>query len=273
MKKKIFFVISILLILIVALFILIFKKDIGKHSLFKSPQDASASILSDEAAELEAKGGLLGAKKIYQRLVQEFVGSRQIMNWQKKIEALNIKLLFSPTITDGSTLYEIKSGDTLEKIAKQFNTNVDLIMKSNNLSSSKIIPGRKLKVWKAPFTILIDKSQNILLLKTGGELFKTYIVSTGRDNCTPTGTFKITNDKITNPTWFKGGKAIPPGAAENILGTRWLGLNLSSYGIHGTNEPQNLGQQITEGCVRMSNPDVEELYTIVPVGTEVIVVD
>jgi len=52
-----------------------------------------------------------------------------------------------------------------------------------------------------------------------------------------------------------------------------MGFDLAGYGIHGTTEPKELGKQVTQGCVRLSNPEVEELYVIVPVGTEVTVVD
>jgi lipoprotein-anchoring transpeptidase ErfK/SrfK len=52
-----------------------------------------------------------------------------------------------------------------------------------------------------------------------------------------------------------------------------MGIDVPSYGIHGTTEPQSLGKQVTQGCVRMANPEVEELYTIVPLGTEVTIVD
>ncbi len=80
-------------------------------------------------------------------------------------------------------------------------------------------------------------------------------------------------NKLPNPTWFKAGAVVPPESPENVLGTRWMGFDLAGYGIHGTVEPQNLGKQVTQGCVRMANQDVEELYTIIPVGTEVTVVD
>jgi lipoprotein-anchoring transpeptidase ErfK/SrfK len=123
-----------------------------------------------------------------------------------------------------------------------------------------------------PFSILVDKSQNILILKSNEEVIKTYIVSTGANNSTPTGTFKIIN-KIPHPTWFKAGAVVPAGTPDNILGTRWLGFDLPGYGIHGTTEPQSLGQQVTQGCVRMANLEVEELYTIIPVGTEVTIID
>ena len=79
--------------------------------------------------------------------------------------------------------------------------------------------------------------------------------------------------KLVDPTWFKDGRAIPPSSPENVLGSRWLGFDLESYGIHGTIDPDTIGQQITEGCVRMHNEDVVELYNLVSVGTEVEIVD
>jgi lipoprotein-anchoring transpeptidase ErfK/SrfK len=234
----------------------------------------SSGSLVNQAKDLEAKGNLLEAKNTYQKLVADFPNSAEVLNWQKKIEELNMKLLFSNTVTPGSILYEIKPGDTLVKIAKEHKTTADLIMKSNNLSGSTIVPGRKIKVWNTPFSILVDKSQNTLILKTNEEVIKTYIVSTGANNSTPVGTFKIVN-KLVNPTWFnaKTGKAIPAESPENVLGSRWMGFDLASYGIHGTTEPQSLGKQVTQGCVRLANSEVEELYSIVPVGTEVTIVD
>ena len=244
-------------------------------SNIKKVKFGSCSGLLAQARGMEARGELLQAKSVYQKLAGDFSNSSDMANWQKKIEDLNIRLLFSPTITPNSIIYEVKPGDTLNKIAKQFNTTVELIKKSSNLNSDIIAPGRKLKVWTEPFSILVDKSQNTLILKTKDEeIVKTYTVATGVNNSTPVGTFKIV-EKIPNPPWFKSGaaKPIPPGSPDNILGTRWLGLSIPSYGIHGTTDPQSLGKQVTQGCVRMANLEVEELYIIVPKGTEVNIVD
>ncbi len=145
-------------------------------------------------------------------------------------------------------------------------------MKSNNFASENIFPGKKIKVWNASFSLVVDKSQNILMIKADEEIIKTYIVSTGVNNSTPVGTFKIVN-KLENPTWFKAGAVVSADSKENVLGTRWMGFDLAGYGIHGTVEPENLGKQVTQGCVRMENSEVEELYIIVPVGTEVTITD
>jgi lipoprotein-anchoring transpeptidase ErfK/SrfK len=83
----------------------------------------------------------------------------------------------------------------------------------------------------------------------------------------PTGVYKIVNS-IPDPTWYYKGKIVGPGKA-NPLGTRWLGLSVKGYGIHGTNAPASIGHNASHGCVRMRNRDVEELFGMVGVGDQV----
>lgn len=83
----------------------------------------------------------------------------------------------------------------------------------------------------------------------------------------PVGVYKIVNS-IPAPTWYYRGKVIGPGKA-NPLGTRWLGLSIKGYGIHGTNVPSSIGHNASHGCVRMRNKDVEELFGMVTVGDQV----
>ncbi|PIQ88197.1 MAG: hypothetical protein COV73_00105 [Candidatus Omnitrophica bacterium CG11_big_fil_rev_8_21_14_0_20_43_6] len=269
MRKRII-IIAVALLAVVGIIVFLSSKKINKVA--GAPGSSSARAVLAQARALEAKGNLLESKSLYQKLVNDFPQSPEVVDWQKKVENINIKLLFSPVATPKSIIYQIRPGDTLDKIARNHKTTTELIMKSNNINNALIMPGRQIKIWNAPFNILVDKSQNILLLKDNEEILKTYLVSTGKDNCTPAGTFKIVN-KLANPTWFKAGAIVPPQSSENVLGTRWMGFNLAGYGIHGTTEPKDLGKQVTQGCVRLSNADVEELYSIIPVGTEVTVIE
>jgi lipoprotein-anchoring transpeptidase ErfK/SrfK len=231
-------------------------------------QVAGAPAIPADLRALEDSGDLVAAKAAYQKLVADYPNRKEVADWQRRAEALNIKIIFSPVITPQSVQYEIKPGDSLEKIAREHKTTVEMIKKANAIAEDRIYPGMKIKVWNAPFTILVDKSSNLLLLKSNEEVIKTYTVSTGTNNCTPTGNFKII-EKIVNPPWYKNNKRIPYGDPENILGTRWMGIDKEGYGIHGTTDPKSLGKQATAGCVRMSNQDVEELFSIVPQGTQV----
>jgi lipoprotein-anchoring transpeptidase ErfK/SrfK len=83
----------------------------------------------------------------------------------------------------------------------------------------------------------------------------------------PVGTYKIITS-IPDPTWYYKGKIVGPGK-DNPLGTRWLGLSVKGYGIHGTNIPSSIGKNASHGCVRMRNQDVEELFGMVGVGDQV----
>jgi lipoprotein-anchoring transpeptidase ErfK/SrfK len=83
----------------------------------------------------------------------------------------------------------------------------------------------------------------------------------------PAGTFSIAT-RLVDPTWYHQGKVVPPGKA-NPLGTRWLGLSVKGYGIHGTNVPSSIGRNASHGCIRMRNRDVEKLFEMVAVGDQV----
>ena len=225
------------------------------------------------AADCEKKGDLLKAKEAYQKIIEKYPGSNNISKTQEALDNLNIKILFSPAMTPDSFTYEIQKGDTLTKIAKKFNTTTELILKANGLKDANVRIGKKLKISKAKFSVVVDKSQNILTLKSDQEIVKTYKVSTGKNSCTPVGTFKVTN-KLIDPPWYpSAGGMIPAKDPKNVLGSRWIGLSKQGYGIHGTIEPESIGKSVTEGCVRMKNAEVEELYSIIPIGTEVVILD
>jgi len=219
-----------------------------------------------------AQQQLVEARAMYRLLLEKFPDSPLVATTQARLGSVNIALLFSPTVTDLDTTYEVKLGETLGKIASGNNTTVELIKKANGLKGDVIRPGQKLKVPKGHFSIVVDRAQNQLLLTENNQFIKRYPVATGKDNATPVGTFKIVT-RIPNPVWYKQGAVVPPDSPENILGTRWLGIDKQGYGIHGSVDPNAIGKQVTAGCVRMTNGDVEELFAIVPVGTEVNIVD
>lgn len=234
-----------------------------------APAEASLIAL---AGLYEKQNNLLKAKELYQKAIEAFPTSSSAAATQSALDNLNVRIIFSDMLLPGSTSYTVQKGDTLSRIARKHGTTVELLAKKNRLAGPAIRAGAKLIVPTARISIAVDKSQNILTLKADGAIVKTYRVATGKDFSSPTGTFTIVN-KIVDPPWYTTGAVIPPGSPKNILGTRWLGINKPGYGIHGTTDPASIGRQATAGCVRMKNADVEELYAIVPEGTEVVIVD
>jgi lipoprotein-anchoring transpeptidase ErfK/SrfK len=242
-------------------------------SISKGGRDGYKSLIM--LADIYYKDeNLTRAKELYLTVINEYSQFCNYADMQEKITSIRMAILFSKIITPDSELYIVMPGDSLMKIANKYSTTVDLIKRANGLRSDLIIPGTKLKVQKVPFYIIIDKSQSLLTLLLGDEVIKSYIVSTGKNNSTPTGTFKI-KDKLVKPVWYNRGVTVPADDPENVLGSRWMGISTEEggYGIHGTIEPESIGYQCTDGCVRMRNKEVEELYAIVPVGTGVTIVD
>ena len=234
-----------------------------------SMRDTALLLLGDALARQDR---LAEARDAYKRLLEEAPNSPRIGEAQDRLGDVNIRLLFSSTITPPDAAYDVRPGDTLTKIAKEQRTTVELLMRANHLSSGLLQPKMRLKVPRAQFSVVVNKSQNTLLLKSGEDVVKVYRVATGKNNSTPVGTFTIIT-RIPNPPWYTPQGVIPFGDPRNILGTRWMGFDKPSYGIHGTADPSSIGKQATAGCVRMANHDVEELYTLLPLGTPVTIID
>ncbi len=272
MDKRILIVIAGILVVTGVLFFPKGNKT-AEVAVVSVKKDTAGSELYQEASKLKEDGEIIKAKETYQAILTEHSDFEQVEKVQEELESLNMELVFSNTPVDGKTvIHTVQSGDTLGELAKKYGTTIELIQRSNNLSGNVIRIGQKLRVWTGTFNILVDKSQNILILKDGNDVLKVYSVSTGSNNSTPIGEFTIIS-RLVDPVWFNKGIVVPPESPQNVLGSRWLGFDLPGYGIHGTIEPETIGQQVTAGCVRMRNQDVEELYSIVPRGTKVVIVD
>jgi lipoprotein-anchoring transpeptidase ErfK/SrfK len=234
--------------------------------------DSQQAALQQKAIEQKTAGDLLGSRATYQQILAQYPQAANTKDIQRQIWDLNVAVIFSSLQTHQTELYMVEPGDTLKKIAQKFGTTIELIKRRNHLETSRIKAGDELSVWLGSFRILIDKSDNTLTLFNGEETVKVYPVSTGKNASSPTGNFMI-KDRFTDPVWFHKGDVVPANDPKNYLGTRWLGFDLPKYGIHGTIEPELIGQSVSSGCIRMRNADVQELYEMIPMGTSVSIVE
>lgn len=223
----------------------------------------------DQLQDLVRRGKLLEARESAYRLLD---GCRD-PELQKRIEdllgELNIRLVFSPAPMPEKVDYTVKPGDSLAKIARRFDTTVELLQKINGITGSLIRVNDRLRVLRGTFRVTVNITDNSLTLFLNGRFFKRYRVGTGQYMTTPTGEFRIT-ERLMHPVWWRpDGRKIPYGDPENILGTHWLSLDIPGYGLHGTWDPQSVGMHSSQGCIRLTNADIEELYALLPVGTEV----
>jgi L,D-transpeptidase catalytic domain/Putative peptidoglycan binding domain len=126
--------------------------------------------------------------------------------------------------------------------------------------------------------ILVSRETFTLRLYKNLKLAKTYRIAVGRAGLeTPAGEYTI-NDKQINPSWHVplsswagalAGRIIPPGPDDPIK-SRWLGF-FDGAGIHGTVDTWSIGTAASHGCIRMTIPDVEDLYPRVPLHSPIYV--
>lgn len=178
-------------------------------------------------------------------------------------------------------LYTVQSGDSIFSIAQRFGLAVDHLTFANGFPSTAvdidagtvlIIPKQRILPHNPPRDgIVLNLPERGLYFFRNGAFDRFVPVSIGDEKGfpTPTGQFHII-ERITNPTWYppawaKDRRPVGPGP-NNPLGNHWIGLSLPRTGIHGTNQPLNVGNSVTHGCIRAYPASVAALYRDVKVG-------
>ena len=133
----------------------------------------------------------------------------------------------------------------------------------------------------APGTLVVSTAERRLYLVLGDGMALRYGVGVGRPGFTWSGTKTITA-KREWPSWtppkemLARGPDLPrymAGGIDNPLGARAMYIGGTLYRIHGSNEPDTIGQAVSSGCIRMTNDDVTDLYSRVKVGAKVVVLN
>src|SRR5215469_9244280 len=116
--------------------------------------------------------------------------------------------------------------------------------------------------------VVVSIPDRKLAVMEGETAMATFSVAVGTARTpSPTGAFVIVS-RVANPTYYRRGLVIPTGQ-DNPVGTRWLGLSLKGYGIHGTNAPWSVGRAASHGCIRLRNREMERLFTLLQIGDRV----
>lgn len=248
----------------------------------RAPAHLRAGALLGFAADAAAQGDKVKARDLYKQAFADAEHNSQI--WNEALDqmgALNVELIFSTQETPDCKYHTIEPGESITSIGIKLNTTQGLLMRANNITDPATLRvGQRLKHTPKDFRILIERSTCRMFLLDSDGVFKRYGTGLGMPGYeTSLGKYTIGN-KQKDPTWFKPGSApIPAGDPTNELGTRWMPLMPqeeglpTDLGIHGTIEPETIGQYKSHGCPRMKKEDVEELYDLVVRSTPVQIVE
>lgn len=240
--------------------------------------DRTASRGSDSTATGSAP---LMDRKLINDLVEanDFVSAqRELSRWywkkpasrgqiRKQLDDLAQSLYFSPQ-PPYQEPYVVQPGDQLRVIAQRYKLSWEYISKLNLVDARKIRMGQKLKVVDGPFAAIVSLSSYELIVHLNGSFVRSYRVGVGKEGTTPLGTFTVKN-KLVDPTYYgPDGLVMAHDDPQNPLGERWIDIG-DGFGIHGTIEPDSIGKNASRGCIRMLSKDVEEVYDLLVIGSQV----
>ena len=161
-------------------------------------------------------------------------------------------------------------GETLGTIAKKYDVPWQYLARLNRVDPEDLQAGQQLKVVRGPFGAVVDLKDFCLTVHAHGWYVHCYPIGIGAENGTPTGDFKI-EEKLENPTWYNpDGGVVDADDPENPLGEFWLGLG-NHIGIHGTIDPDSIGQAVSRGCIHLGDRDIQEVFALLTVGSKVLI--
>lgn len=241
-------------------------------------------IQLDTARRLVAQNDRVGARALLSRtLINANLSAAERQLLRDELTTLNNQLVFSPTVDANdpmSETYKIQSGDSLSRIAarRELATHWKFIQRVNRISDpAKIQLGQSIKLVRGPFHAIVDKSDHRIDIYHGTPAdpaswlyIRSFDVGLGESDGTPVGEFVVSANKLENPGWVNPRNAreqYAPNDPNNPIGEYWIGLTgvgdssaHTSYGIHGTIDPDSIGGDQSMGCVRLANGDIDIVY-------------
>ena len=223
------------------------------------------------ARKLREEGKLLEARSAFTALIQKYPSGLHVGEAQDILGEINTTILLSNYPAPEKEEYTVRSGDVLARVAMKLKSTPELIMRTNNLSSTMLRIGQKLLVSHPEFSVLIQRNAKWLYLLDHGRFFKRYrLLSTKL----PTSSAPKIETHVAEIMAWKNGRRIGLGSPHFLNSTRWVRLAAPGYVIYS--EPDDAHQILDvpppENGIGMSATDVDELSSLVNPKTAVTIV-
>ena len=263
-----------------------------------TPATTPAATLGNAAQRIQQANAMIASDPIRARveltrlLDSNALSATERMQAYTGINNLASSLFFSPNIIPGdiaSQSYVVKKGDSFARITNREKLAIDwrFIQRINQIASEKALRAdMRLKLAHGPFdgeVIKADYRFNVYA-GTGSEriMVASFPCGVGTNDSTPVGTFKVrTGSKLIDPEWSnpRTGEKFKSNDPKNPIGERWIGLQgttpetakFTGYGIHGTVEPQSIGKQMSMGCVRLGDAEVQVVYELIGESSTIVI--
>lgn len=241
-------------------------------------------LLSDEARTLLQAREYGRSAMAWSDLIQAEVAApwrpnrEALLGWAKELKRAQSNHRFSPRGAWPYVEEKVGPGDSLTVLRKRvLRRRPDLLLCTGLIAEVNGIrgylqPGDVLRIPTEHANVIVDLDARLVMYRHGDEVVQAWECGIGKPGHeTPIGVYTI-GIKQERPAHTT--KGLPYGHPLNPLGSRWLALEKdgrnTSYGIHGTSDPDGVGEELSLGCIRMRNEEVNELFEILPVGATVV---
>ena len=243
-----------------------------------------SELIAEAMACINAKPArIIEARDMLNEALPMPMGEQQQAFIKEQLSELADKWLFSRRIYVQDVLcgsYEVKQGDLLSKIGKQFKVPYEILMEINKISRPEALrAGETIKVVNGPFHARVYRSTFTMDLYLQNTFVRSFRVGLGQPGMeTPTGLWLVKpGGKLIKPTWTDpiSGKTYEAENPDYPLGSRWIGLEglsgaakgRTGFAIHGTKKPDQIGIAGSQGCIRLYNDDAILTYKLLMPGS------
>lgn len=250
------------------------------------PMDEAKKMMQNATEDLQ-NGKVISARETLNDVLSLGITPLERERVKNQLAELSNMWLFSKSVFPGDKLtsaYPVESGDSLGAIGGKYKVSPEFLMRINGIDDArKLRAGQSIKVVYGPFNAVVTKSTftlDVYLQNTYVRSYKVGIGLPGKD--TPSGKWQVKSDgKLITPPWPNpDGGIVYPDDPEYPLGSRWIGIEgideqtklRSGFGIHGTKDPHTIGTKSSQGCVRLYNGEVVELYDMLVENFSVIII-
>jgi hypothetical protein len=167
--------------------------------------------------------------------------------------------------------YRVRPGETLGQIAHRYQVPPEVLARINGIRDPvSLQPGQELKVLRGPFSAVVSLERKELVLFLQGRYAGRFPIGIGGDQPRLEGNYTV-RDKIVGPFYVRpDGVTITANDPANPLGKYKLDLG-GGVAIHGTNNPQAIGRTDNPGAISLAERDIEDVFTILSIGSEVVI--
>ncbi len=237
----------------------------GNQRAAATPDPSTPEIEKARALRRERK--LAEARETLTAMMERFPDSSHRNEAEAMVGSMNVEEALNGRPGPGKVTYIVKSGDTLERVARHLKSNTELIFRANNLETINLKIGQKLEIPQIDAALEIRLAERKVVLRNRGQFFRSYPIKTLK---APAKKGFEAKTKVFEKLAFKNGLRVAPFTKEFAGSIRAISFTgQPGYTIFGEPDDPNSGEKAPSGGIGLAAADVEELQTLSNVGTPV----